>query len=170
MNAQLKTILLTLLTLSALSIAFIEMSGISKTAFINKYRPDLAAINESGQMDLKEHNRMMDSIAQLPKTEITFENKNHHFGSIKEGEIVRHHYAFINTGEEPLIITGAVPSCGCTVPAYPKTPVLPGDKGEIEIEFNSANQKGKVHKNIIIFSNAKQDKLSLSFDADVSPK
>ena len=39
MNPQVKTILLTILTLSAFTIALIELSGVSKTALVNKFSP-----------------------------------------------------------------------------------------------------------------------------------
>lgn len=169
MNAQLKTVLLTILTLSALTIAIVELSGISRTALVNKFSPNETGALTSGREDLKIHNNFIDSVDALPKTRISFEESRFDFGKIKEGDSVSHVFSFINTGEEPLIISNAIPSCGCTIPSYSKRPVPPGEKGQIEVVFHSANQKGKVHKNIIVVSNAERSKASISFDAEVIP-
>ena len=47
------------------------------------------------------------------------------------------------SGNEPLIISNAKGSCGCTVPQWPKDPIKPGDSGEIKVVYNSKN-KGAV--------------------------
>ena len=49
-------------------------------------------------------------------------------------------FKFINTGKEPLIISKANASCGCTVPEWPKDAIAPGKSGEIKVVFDS---KGK---------------------------
>jgi hypothetical protein len=65
------------------------------------------------------------------------------------------------------MISDALASCGCTVPSFSKEPVLPGNDGEILVEFNTKGRKGKNHKSVIIVSNANQEKVSISFDAEV---
>lgn len=171
MNAQLKTILLTVLTLSIFTIAVIELSGISSTALWNKYEINIGkthnheeeAINEN----LRADNDRADKINHMPKTKISFESEHFNFGEIKEGEKVKHNYVFTNTGDQPLMIANVIPSCGCTIPTYSKAPIAPGGKGEISVEFNSANRKGQQNKNIIIVSNAEREKVSISFSAEV---
>ena len=45
--------------------------------------------------------------------------------------------AFENTGKTPLIIHSVKAACGCTVlKGWPKHPIMPGESGEIPIEFN----------------------------------
>lgn len=168
MNPQLKTVLLTLLTLSVLTIAIIELSGVSRTAIFNKFSSSTVVYNDSGRADLKAHNAFVDSVAALPATHIAFESRDFNFGKIKEGETVIHTYTFLNTGENPLIISSAIPSCGCTIPSFSKKPIAPGKKGQIQVAFNSAGQKGMVHKDIIVVSNADPSKISLSFDAEIT--
>jgi hypothetical protein len=46
---------------------------------------------------------------------ITFENENHNFGTITEGEKVSYAFKFKNTGKKDLVISSAKGSCGCTV-------------------------------------------------------
>lgn len=72
-----------------------------------------------------------------PTTTISFDEASYDFGTITDGDKVRHTFKFQNTGKEPLIITNCKGSCGCTVPQCPKDPIAPGDGGEITIEYNS---------------------------------
>ena len=78
-----------------------------------------------------------------PITTISFEEMEYDFGMVMEGEKVVHEYAFTNTGDEPLIISNAKGSCGCTVPDWPREPIAPGESGVIKVQFDSKN-KGKV--------------------------
>jgi len=78
-----------------------------------------------------------------PLTTVSFEEDTYDFGEVMEGEKVVHVYKFTNTGKEPLVISKAKGSCGCTVPEWPREPIPAGGKGEIRVEFNSKG-KGKV--------------------------
>ena len=84
-----------------------------------------------------------------------FEKETHDFGKIKQGEKVTYDYKFVNTGKSPLIITDAVATCGCTKPEWPKTPVKPGESGDIKVTFNSAAKMGLQDKQITITANTK---------------
>lgn len=75
-----------------------------------------------------------------PTTTIEYEAMVHDFGEIKEGDMVKYAFKFKNTGSEPLVISDAKGSCGCTVPDWPREPVAPGATAEIKVEFDS---KGK---------------------------
>ena len=162
MNQQLKTVLLTVLTLSFFVIALVELSGVSKTAIINKY----------GSSDEHAHSieTPTSKLANVPKTTMEFEETKHSFGTIVEGEKARYAFKFKNTGTNPLVITNAVASCGCTVPSYPKEPIQPGSSGEVVVEFNSKGRVGQQHKNVLVYSNAQQEAMSIGFDADVKEK
>lgn len=81
-----------------------------------------------------------------PLTKIEFAESTFDFGEIMEGDKVEHVYAFTNNGDEPLIISNAKGSCGCTVPDWPREPIAPGAQGEIKVVFNSSG-KGKVGGN-----------------------
>ena len=45
-------------------------------------------------------------------------------------------------------------SCGCTVPKKPEEPIMPGEKGQIEVSYDT-KRPGGFSKAITIFSNAK---------------
>lgn len=90
----------------------------------------------------------------LNQAEMTFTELEYSFGTIKQNDMVHHDFVFTNTGKEPLIITQASGSCGCTVPLWPKEPIKKGEKGTIKVSFNSAGKMGLQDKTVTITSNA----------------
>lgn len=88
-----------------------------------------------------------------PTTSIAFEHTDFDFGVVDDGEKVRHTYKFKNTGNEPLIISSAKGSCGCTVPQWPKDPIAPGESGQIDVEFDSKGKPGKQTKRVTVTAN-----------------
>lgn len=76
------------------------------------------------------------------------------FGKVAEGEVVEFSYRFKNTGSNPLIVSEAKASCGCTVPEKPEAPVMPGETGFIKAKFNSEGRAGMAHKTVTVSSNA----------------
>ena len=88
-----------------------------------------------------------------PTTSIAFEHTDFDFGVVDDGEKVKHTYKFKNTGNEPLIISSAKGSCGCTVPKWPTDPIAPGGEGAIEVEFDSKGKPGKQTKRVTVTAN-----------------
>lgn len=78
-----------------------------------------------------------------PLTSIEFTEDTYDFGEVMEGDKVVYEYAFKNTGNEPLIISNAKGSCGCTVPDWPREPIPVGGSSVIKVQFDSKG-KGKV--------------------------
>ena len=78
----------------------------------------------------------------------------YNFGKIADGEKVEFSFRFKNTGNNPLIVSNAVASCGCTVPEKPEAPVKPGETGFIKVVFNSQGRVGNTHKEVTVTSNA----------------
>ena len=102
--------------------------------------------------------------------EFQFQNEEHNFGEIYDGDVVSHIFTFTNTGKAPLIISKATASCGCTVPSWPKQPIAPGGKGQIQVQFDSSNKPGIQNKVITITSNTETKVKKLLIKAQVSPK
>ncbi|MBL7717502.1 MAG: DUF1573 domain-containing protein [Flavipsychrobacter sp.] len=163
MNAQIKTVLLTILTLSVFVIAIVELSGVSKNALFNKYG---IGSSPNGLTDSEAITRDS-TAAKMPKTSIEFYETMHDFGKIKDGDKVRHTYKFKNTGANPLLVSKVTVSCGCTTPSFSKEPIAPGAEGEIVVEFNSSGKKGMQEKHAIVHSNAQMDAMSIGFKAEV---
>lgn len=86
--------------------------------------------------------------------EITFESETIDYGTIDKGADGNRVFVFTNTGKEPLIITNAKGSCGCTVPTKPNDPIAPGETGEIKVKYDT-KRVGPFTKTVTISSNAK---------------
>jgi len=103
----------------------------------------------------QEKKQLLEVANEGNKPSFKFESEEFNFGTIKQGESVTHEFVFTNTGNEPLLIMKADGSCGCTVPEYPKEPILKNQKGKIKVTFNSAGKVGMQDKTVTIQSNAK---------------
>ncbi len=75
------------------------------------------------------------------------------FGQIIQGDVVDYAFEFMNSGSDPLIISEAKGSCGCTVPEWPKAPIISGEKGTINVKFDSKGKKGKQNKRVTLITN-----------------
>ncbi|MEI7499448.1 MAG: DUF1573 domain-containing protein [Bacteroidota bacterium] len=98
---------------------------------------------------------------------VQFAETEHDFGRIIEGETVSYSFSFKNTGKSDLIIAEVTTSCGCTVPSYPKTPIRPGESGNIKIAFNSNGRRGFQNKNIVVVSNTQPNSTVIRIKAQV---
>jgi hypothetical protein len=102
---------------------------------------------------------------------ITWEKSEYDFGDINQGDKVHHTFHFVNTGTEPLIITNVEVTCGCTVPkGWARDPIKPGDKGELEVLFNSAGKFGKQSKVVTVVSNSTLGNSQVIFSATILEK
>ncbi len=88
-----------------------------------------------------------------PTTALQFDEPEHHFGTARAGEKVQHIYRFTNIGNEPLQLTNAKGSCGCTVSNWPKDPIKPGGTGAIVVEFDTKGKSGPQVKQVTIMAN-----------------
>lgn len=102
-----------------------------------------------------------------PTTKMTFKYLEYDFGTVKDGTVVSHEYEFTNTGTEPLIISDAKASCGCTVPSWPKEPIQPGDKGSIKVQFDSKGKPGDQSKKVTITANTDPSPIFLTIKGKV---
>ena len=73
----------------------------------------------------------------VPKN-LTWNETTHDFGTIVQNDPAEVTFTFKNTGTEPLVMTAARSSCGCTVAEYTKEPVKPGGTGTVKATYNSA--------------------------------
>ena len=93
--------------------------------------------------------------AEKSQAEIRFEKLTHDFGTFPDSSPkVTCVFNFTNVGTLPLVINQAIASCGCTVPEYPKTPIKPGEKGQIKETYNGAGKfPGHFKKSITVRTN-----------------
>jgi len=107
-----------------------------------------------GAQELKVHDSPQEPQQVMGSlTAIEFQETEFQWGEIVMGEKIQNIYTFRNTGSEPLIITNAKGSCGCTVPRFPKEPIMPGEYGELLVQFDSKNKKGMQAKRVTITTN-----------------
>ena len=97
--------------------------------------------------------------AQDKQAKIKFEKVTHNFGEFSANDPVQECvFSFTNDGEAPLVINQAVASCGCTVPAYTKEPVLPGKSGKIKVTYNGKGKfPGHFKKSITVRTNGQPE-------------
>ena len=88
----------------------------------------------------------------MPRIEV--DTDVYDFIEITQGESVSAEFVLKNIGDAPLLIRSAKGSCGCTVPQWPKEPILEGEKTIIRVTFNSAGKKGNQNKTVTLVTNA----------------
>lgn len=159
---------------------FVMVLAVALTACKDKDAEKKIAALEARLSEL-EGKRPTPTVAEAPVAEpevkpegplpvLEFEKVSHDFGTINEGAKVTYTYKFKNTGQAPLIIQDAKPSCGCTVPEWTKTPVLPGQEGFVKAEFDSNGKPNMQNKTITVVANTWPKQTTLNFKAMVTPK
>ncbi len=98
--------------------------------------------------------------AQVAGPQIQFERIEHDYGTIDQGANGATEFVFTNTGTEPLIISKAKGSCGCTVPEWPKEPIAPGAKSSIKVKYDT-KRVGPISKSVTITSNSVDNSTAL---------
>jgi hypothetical protein len=96
-----------------------------------------------------------------------FNEVEHDFGKVIQGESVTCEFKFTNTGKTDLIIVDVNTSCGCTVPSFPKTPIHAGDEGVIKVSFNSAGKHGAQTKSVLVVANTQPNTTMLRIKANI---
>ena len=93
------------------------------------------------------------SIEKTGGAEMDFESEVIDYGTIPQNADGVRTFKFTNTGNEPLIISNAKGSCGCTVPQWPREEIAPGETGEIKVRYDT-KRIGMINKTVTIQSNA----------------
>ncbi len=91
---------------------------------------------------------------------ITFEKITHDYGTVTKGGDGTCEFKFKNTGVEPLILSNVQSSCGCTVPEWPREPILKGKSASVKVKYDT-NRVGPINKTITVMSNAKEATIQL---------
>ena len=91
--------------------------------------------------------------AQTTGPAIKFTSQVVDYGEIERGSDGIRVFEFVNSGNQPLVISKVYSSCGCTIPKKPEAPIAPGEKGEIQVKYDT-NRVGPIRKTITVNSNA----------------
>lgn len=101
--------------------------------------------------------------------EIKFDKVTHNFGTFSESSpVVSCVFSYTNVGELPLVVNQAVASCGCTVAEYTKSPVQPGEKGQIKVTYNGTGRfPGHFKKSITVRTNGSIEMTRLYIEGEM---
>lgn len=97
---------------------------------------------------------------------ITFDKTTHDYGTVTKGGDGTCEFKFKNTGVEPLILSNVQSSCGCTVPEWPREPILKGKSASVKVKYDT-NRVGPINKTITVMSNAKEATIQLKIVGNV---
>ncbi|MBU3744438.1 MAG: DUF1573 domain-containing protein [Sediminibacterium sp.] len=103
------------------------------------------------------------------QTEVTFTEKTHSFGKIKQHVPVTFVFSFTNTSSRPVVIETATAECGCTTPEYAKGAVMKGKTSEIKVTYNAENA-GSFKKNVTVKFAGLPNPVILTIDGEVIPE
>ena len=118
------------------------------------------------------------------KLEIPFGMEKHDFGRARQGDLLMHTFKLQSSGTEPIVISQASPTCGCTLgevkvlaegqemPALYNfgSPIAPGSEIQISATLDTKSKKNKTNVRINVYSNdGKTGVTMLSLAANVEP-
>lgn len=135
--------------------------------------PDQLVVDEQFEAAAVENQQIMSQDALIadaqskPLTNLVLSENHWDFKDVKKGESVEHVYEVTNMGENPLIISQVKPGCGCTAPDYTREPIMPGQKGQITLKFDSSNFDGLQNKQAEVYANVEKNPIVLTFSANV---
>lgn len=144
---------------------FLSIVAVIALAACNNEQPKTDTVSNNGAINANVSPTTDASNAAV----FTFEKESYDFGQITEGDQVSYDFLFKNTGTEPLIITGATATCGCTVPHYPQEPIAPNGEGKISVKFDSKGKGGMQNKVITITANTVPATTELHMIGDIKP-
>ncbi|WP_299527270.1 DUF1573 domain-containing protein [uncultured Lutibacter sp.] len=111
-----------------------------------------------------------DALNNLGFAIIEFDNTEFDFGTINEDDIIDGAFKITNKGKVDLLILSAKPSCGCTVPEWPKEAIKPGESADIKFSFNSRGKPGMQNKSITLKTNTEKATEVIRIKGMVTPK
>lgn len=91
------------------------------------------------------------AMAQMGKPDeiAKFNTEKHDFGKVKQAVPAIYYFEITNISAKPIVIEGASSTCGCTVPEFPKEPILPGKTAKLKVEYNAV-QGGRFDKPVYV--------------------
>lgn len=78
-------------------------------------------------------------------------NQHHDFGAFSEDlGAVDAEFKFVNDSDKPIRILDARATCGCTIPAFSKGDIAPGDTATLTVTYQATGRPGKFDKNVYV--------------------
>ncbi|MBE7645744.1 DUF1573 domain-containing protein [Tenacibaculum finnmarkense] len=101
--------------------------------------------------------------------EFKFETETIDYGKVGIASEGKRTFEFTNIGDEPIIIKDIISACGCTVPKKPEAPIMPGQKGQIEVSYDT-KRPGGFSKTLTVVSNAKNKRKRIKIKGFIAKK
>ncbi len=97
-----------------------------------------------------------------------FDKTSHNFGTFEESKLMSCVFYLTNTGDKPLVINQALSTCGCTVSEFTKTPIAPGERGQVKVSYNGKGRGfGHFKKTITVRTNASNSLTRIFIEGDM---
>lgn len=94
---------------------------------------------------------------------IEWDRQRYDFGAFNEStNTVTAEFVYRNTGDEPLVITGARANCGCTTPRYTADVLQPGDSAILSVTYDAGGRPGRFEKKIYVDTNTEPKRSTLT--------
>lgn len=106
----------------------------------------------STAMTAQEAAKPATEVKEQKPTGLTFKEDSFNFGDIEKGKPATHEFTFKNTSDQTILITNVKASCGCTTPSWTKTPIKPGESGNVTATYNAAHV-GPFTKTVTVTAN-----------------
>lgn len=101
---------------------------------------------------------------------LVFEEKFFDFGTVTEGDIIRHTFKFKNVGNGSAKIIKTDTSCGCTTLNGVIREYAPGEHGELEVAIDTKGKKGIVVKTVtVIMANNEVPAIEIAMPMKLEP-
>lgn len=101
---------------------------------------------------------------------IVFEESFFDFGTVTEGDIIKHTFKFRNDGAGKAKIVKTETSCGCTTASGALKEYAPGESGEMEVVVDTKGKKGIVIKTVTVtLENHEAPTVELSLSMKLEP-
>jgi hypothetical protein len=119
------------------------------------------------QQEAQQKEKAEQALAKNPNAPVIEFNKLiHDYGDIEQNADGSCEFEFTNKGKEPLILSNVRSSCGCTVPVWPRQPILPGQSDVIKVKYNT-KRLGLINKSVQVYSNATEKTVVLKIKGKV---
>lgn len=100
-------------------------------------------------------------------TPIQFSHLKMEFKPVVSGDTVKAVYPFKNMTNTPVAISQAITSCPCMMTDYTKGNILPGQVGEVRVNFATAGQFGDHYKIISVMLQGSNEPITLQLNGHI---
>jgi len=101
------------------------------------------------------------------KPEIHFKDLVHNFGAVHPSDTLQHQFVFTNRGEKPLQILDIRTECECAEVLFPEYEIVPGESGQIGLNFYGVSGEGKYSRAFVVVTNGVPDEVELVVTAEI---